>query len=294
MSQASSAATEGVGLAPLADTDRSVRSELIGRAWPLVIQAARVLLRAVVTLVVVLAAWILFLKGFHVSSFIGKGPLDVWRYLLSGAASGAHRSAILSESGITLRDAFLGLAGGTLAALACAVSFNLSRLTSSTFLPVAMVLRSVPLVAITPLIVGIIGRNVVSITVIAGIVTFFPTLVNVTLALRRTPSEAVDLCRAYGARPVQAMWKVQIPNALPSLFASLRIAAPLALVGAMLAEWLATGQGIGYKILTAAANSDYTGLWARVALVTFYSAALYQLIGVVERVVLRRVGGELS
>lgn len=247
-------------------------------------------MRALVTLVVVLAAWELFLKAFHVSSFIGKGPLDVWRYLFVGPAAGPHRSALIGESGVTLRDAFLGLVGGTVAAVALAVSFNLSRLASSTFLPVAMFLRSVPLVAMTPLIVGIFGRNLAATTVIAGVVTFFPTLVNLTLALRRTPAEAVDLCRAYGAKPVQAMWKVQIPNALPSLFASLRIAAPLALVGAMLAEWLATGQGLGYKILTAAAVSDYNGLWARVVLVTLYSAALYRLIGIAEAAMLRRFG----
>jgi ABC-type nitrate/sulfonate/bicarbonate transport system permease component len=245
---------------------------------------------SVVTLVVILAAWELFLKAFHVSSFIGKGPADVWRYVARGSAAGAHRRALLSESGTTLRDAFLGLGGGTVAAVACAMAFNLSRLASSTFLPFAMVLRSVPLVAMTPLIVGVFGRTLLAITVIGGIVTFFPTLVNVTLALRRTPKEALDLCRAYGAKPFHTLWKVQVPNALPSLFASLRIAAPLALVGALLAEWLATGQGLGYKILTAAASSDYNGLWARVVLVTVYSALLYQLIGVVERAILARYG----
>ena len=246
-------------------------------------------LGALITLVAILAAWELFLKAFHVSSFIGKGPLDVWRYL-AGSGAGAHRRALVSESGTTLRDAFLGLVGGTVAAVLCAMAFSLSRLASSTFLPFAMVLRSVPLVAMTPLIVGVFGRTLMAITVIGGIVTFFPTLVNVTLALRRTPKEALDLCRAYGASPLNTLWKVQVPSALPSLFASLRIAAPLALVGALLAEWLATGQGLGYKILTAAASSDYNGLWARVVLVTLFSAVLYQLIGALERAVLARYG----
>lgn len=250
----------------------------------------RGVLRAAITLVVILAAWELFLKAFHVSSFIGKGPLDVWRYLFTQADASGHRSAMVGESGTTLRDAFLGLAGGTVAAVLFAVAFNLSRMVSSTFLPFAMVLRSVPLVAMTPLIVGVFGRTLLAITVIAGIVTFFPTLVNLTLALRRTPQEALDLCRAYGASPAATLWKVQIPNALPALFASLRIAAPLSLVGALLAEWLATGQGLGYKILTAAAVSDYNGLWTRVVLVTLYSAVLYQLIGTVERAVLARFG----
>jgi len=254
------------------------------------VASALALGRGVVTLVVVLAAWILFLKAFHISSFVGKGPLDVWRYLTSGSDAAANRSELLSESGYTLRDAFLGLAGGTVAALACAVAFNVWRGTSAAFMPIAMVLRSVPLVALTPLIVAVFGRTLVAVTVITGIVTFFPTLVYVTLALRRTPVESLELCRAYGGSTAKTLWKVQVPSALPSLFASLRIAAPLSLVGALLAEWLATGQGLGWNMIEAATESDYNGLWTRVVVVTALSALLYKVIGAAEQKVLARFG----
>ena len=73
----------------------------------------------------------------------------------------------------------------------------------------------------------------------------------------------MDLCQAYGASPLTTLRKVQVPSALPALLASLRIAAPLALVGALLAEWLATGKGLGFKLLQAGALSDYSALWAR-------------------------------
>ena len=135
-------------------------------------------------------------------------------------------------------------------------------------MPIAMVLRSVPLVAMTPLIVLVFGRGLMAVTVIAGIVTFFPTLVNVTLALRATPQESIDLCRAYGASPRHTLRKVQVPSALPALFASLRIAAPLALVGALLAEWLATGQGLGYLIQTSMTLVGLQPAVGRVVLVT--------------------------
>src|SRR3984885_1148568 len=140
----------------------------------------------------------------------------------------------------------------------------------------------------TPLIALIFGRDIQAVTVIARIVTFFPTLVNVTLALRATPKESIDLCHAYGASPLATLWKVQVPNALPALMASLRIAAPLSLVGALLAEWLATGKGLGYKLLQAGALSDYSGLWSRVVLITLYSVILYKVIGLIELRVLDR------
>jgi ABC-type nitrate/sulfonate/bicarbonate transport system permease component len=252
------------------------------------IRALRAVLSGAVSIGFVIFFWWGFLRFFHVLHFVGKGPGDVWRYLMTSADAAAHRKIIFRETQTTLRDAFLGLAFGSLAAVGAALVFNLWRPIQRTFMPIAMVLRSVPLVAMTPLIVLIFGRGLVTITVIAGIVTFFPTLVNVTLALSGTPRESLDLMAAYGASPSKTLWKVQVPSALPALFASLRIAAPLALVGALLSEWLATGKGLGYSILQAGALSDYNGLWARVAVITICSVLLYRLIGAVERVVLVR------
>lgn len=246
--------------------------------------------KALISVALVLVAWEAFLKIFHVSTFVGKGPLDVWRYLTSQSGAAANRAAIVRESATTLRDALLGLGGGTLAAVGAAVGFHLWKPASQALMPIAITLRSVPLVAMTPLIVGVFGQNLGAVTIIAGVVTFFPTLVNVTIALNSAPREAIDLCRAYGAGPRTTLMKVQVPTALPALFASLRIAAPLALVGALLAEWLATGKGLGYTMLTAGAQSDYPAVWARVVVATVYALALYILVGVIEGAVLRRFG----
>ena len=161
-------------------------------------------------------------------------------------------------------------------------------------MPIAMVLRSVPLVAMTPLIALIFGRGLVGVTVIAGIVTFFPTLVNVTLALRATPQASIDLFQAYGAGQLTTLRKVQLPSALPALFASLRVAAPLALIGALLAEWLATGRGLGYLMLQSETLSDYNMLWAATVLVTAYSVFLYTAISGVEKRVLVRFSDGIS
>jgi ABC-type nitrate/sulfonate/bicarbonate transport system permease component len=271
---------------------RVVAPDQTGSPWPAIVAKGLVVAlgRAVLTLAVVLGLWMLFLDLFHVSSFVGKTPLDIWRYLFDGPQSSSRIHQLIQPSEITLRDASLGLAAGTLAAVGASLSFVLWRAAASMVLPFAMVLRSVPLVAMTPLIVGLFGRNLKAITIIAGVVTFFPTLVNVSLALQRTPKESLDLCRAYGASPATTLWKVQIPSSLPSLFASMRIAAPLALTGALLAEWLATGKGLGYLIITSESVSEYDLLWAGVVLVTLYSTILYSLIGLVERLVMRRFG----
>jgi ABC-type nitrate/sulfonate/bicarbonate transport system permease component len=159
-------------------------------------------------------------------------------------------------------------------------------------MPVAMAFRAVPLVAMTPLIALVFGRDILGVTVISGIVTFFPTLINVSVALRLVPASSIDVMRAYGAGPGLTLRKVQLPSALPALFASIRIAAPLALVGALLAEWLLTGKGLGYLMLTAQYGYDYDLMWAAAAITTFSAIVLYGLVASVEQVVLTRFSND--
>jgi len=259
------------------------------RVWSI----ARRILSAVISIIVILGAWRLFLFLAHVDHFVGKTPMDVWHYLTASSTSAKAQSLpargnLYPAALTTLKDAFFGLAAGTIAALACSIVFNLRRSVEQTVMPLAMVLRSVPLVAMTPLITLVFGRGLMGVTVIAGIVTFFPTLVNVTLALRATPQASIDLFRAYGSGPIKTLRKVQLPNALPAIFASLRVAAPLALVGALLAEWLATGRGLGYLMLQAGSLSNYNLLWTAAALATAFSMILYTAISGIEKLVLAR------
>ncbi|MDQ1432230.1 MAG: hypothetical protein QOF40_2832 [Actinomycetota bacterium] len=248
------------------------------------------LLTMVLSIALILVVWQLFLEIFGIDPFIGRGPLEVWDYLTTGQVGADARQQLGDASITTLTDAGIGLFAGASIAVICALVFNLAPSAESTFMPMAIVLRSVPLVAMTPLITLIFGRGLLAVTVISGIVTFFPVLVNVSLALRSAPKAAIDLCHAYGADARTTLRKVQIPTALPALFASLRIAAPLALVGALLAEWLSTGKGLGYLMLQAGSLSNYNLLWSATALVTIYSVVAYSLIAAIEKIALAKYG----
>jgi sulfonate transport system permease protein len=260
------------------------------RHGPVAVRMLRAIAYGLFSLLFILAAWRVSLAVLQVSPFIGKGPLDVWAYLTDPDSGAANLAALETESLITLRDALIGLFAGSFAAVATAAAFVVFPSLQRILIGPALALQSVPLIAVTPVIVLIFGRNLMAIAVIGGIVAFFPTLVNVSLALQRTPQQSIDLVWVYGASPLATLCKVRLPAALPSFFASLRIAAPLAMTGAMLAEWLATGRGLGYTMLSASATSDYDGLWSRVAIATTITVAIYNLIGVVERFILNRFG----
>ncbi|TQS42350.1 ABC transporter permease [Cryptosporangium phraense] len=241
---------------------------------------------AVLSVLVICLVWQGLISGFGLDPFITRGPLDVWRYLTSGDS--AERHLLLDASVVTGRDAVIGMVSGTVAGLVASIVFVLYRGVEQAVMPIAMALRAVPLVAMTPLIALVFGRGLLSVTVIAGIVTFFPVLVNVVLALRAVPASSFDLMRAYGASTSATLWKVQFPSALPSLFAALRIAAPLALVGALLAEWLTTGQGLGYLMLQSVTTFELDRMWAAVTIVTVASIVLYGAISAAEQLALAR------
>lgn len=231
--------------------------------------------RAAISLGTVLALWQLLVWSWGENlSFSTRGPADVFRYLTDGANAEA-RSLILEHLWVTLGHAGLGLAVGTFAALVLAVVFNAFSPIEQSLMPVAMVLRSVPLVAMAPLISLVFGRGLVTVAVVGAIVTFFPTLVNVNLGLRMAPKSAVDLVRAYGGRKVFTLTRIQIPFALPALFAALRATAPLAITGAMLAEFFLVGNGLGHSINVARSSFDYTGMWAQAAIATLASVLVY-------------------
>jgi ABC-type nitrate/sulfonate/bicarbonate transport system permease component len=190
----------------------------------------------------------------------------------------------------TLTDAGIGFAAGVLAACVTAALFVLIRPVEVAFMPIAMLLRSVPLVAMAPLLLLIFGRDIAGVAAIGGIVVFFPALVNIVLGLRSASPQSLDLVRVAGGSSWMALRKVAIPTALPHFFAALRISVPGAMTGAMLAEWLATGQGLGGEIFRSIGRASYSGVWTIVVLVTLSSILLYTLVGIIESLILARWG----
>ncbi|OPG04112.1 ABC transporter permease [Streptomyces sp. GKU 895] len=248
----------------------------------------RPLLNVIVTMAAVVVLWIVFLEVYDLDPLVAKSPVDIFHYLFTGTDADAHRSLVSSGLGRTLLDAGFGFVAGLVAAVVVAVVFVLSRSVEQALLPVAVVLRSVPLVAMTPLITLVFGRGLMATTVISGLIVFFPALVTMAFGLRSASRQAADLCRAYGAGDWTVARKVMLPSAVPAFFASARVGVPGALIGALLAEWLSTGQGLGYAMLKDSSTFDYDHLWASVAVLTAVSALAYNIIAAVETVALAR------
>ena len=262
-----------------AETTRNVLRALAGSV-----------LTFLLTIIAVLAIWVGVLWITGVSPYIAKSPADVWAYLATDPDAAANRAELGANLLVTLGNAFIGFVAGLVAALITAIAFHLSKGVEHALMPIAMLLRSVPLVAFAPVIIMIFQRDVWTVAVMGGIVVYFPALVNIAFGLKSASPQMNDVVTVYGGNARTALRKVALPTSLPAFFAAVRISVPGAITGALLAEWLATGTGIGGVIGTYTSQAQFTALWASVVAVTAASLVLYNLAQIVENVVLARMG----
>jgi ABC-type nitrate/sulfonate/bicarbonate transport system permease component len=246
---------------------------------------------ALLTFVIVLALWWAVVNLTGISPYVAKGPADVWEFFFTSDEAAVNRAEMMPLLAQTLADAAIGFVVGMLVAVVLALAFSLSRSVEMGVMPLALLLRSVPLVAIAPVIILITGRGTpASVAVIGSIVVLFPALASIMFGLSRASKESLDLVHVYGGGRATQLRKVNVPGALPSLFAAARVSVPGAVTGALLAEWLSTGQGIGGMIQKFSASARFDELWASVALITIVTLLLYNIVQVVENVVLARMG----
>jgi ABC-type nitrate/sulfonate/bicarbonate transport system permease component len=246
------------------------------------------------TTVFVILAWWAAIILLRLDPLSAKTPADVFHYAFTHPQAAAHRAALGKALGKTLGDAFIGYIAGMAIGSLLAAGTSLSRTIEQAVLPLAMVLRSVPLAALTPIITLVFGHGVLAVTAVSAVVVFFPTYVNVLLGLRSASHEMTDVADAYGGSQLQAFWKIRVPTAIPALMASARIAVPTALIGVIIAEWLVSGGGVGQYMIESQHSLDYGALWCAAVGLTVASAVLYAFVGLAERIALRWLSGVSS
>ncbi|MFT4286939.1 ABC transporter permease [Nocardioides sp.] len=252
------------------------------------------LARPVFNLVFVIAAlvvvWLLLLEVGNVNPLVARKPGQVLDYLFDPEKGAANRSAVLDPLWQTLLDAGIGFVAGLLAATAVAVGTYLSRGVEAATMPVAMVVRTVPLVALAPIITLIFGNGFWTVAAMSGIVVLFPALVTISFGLRSVSDQMRDVVRVYGGSTWAVLRRVAFPSALPSFFAAIRISVPGAVTGALIAEFYTTPASVGKAVNQALALYKYDLVWSLLVVVTLASIVLYMVAQLLERVVLTRYG----
>ena len=252
----------------------------------------RYVLRALLTVGIVLALWYGLMEAFGLNRFFAKRPADVWAHLATVPDAAANRAALAWAFGQTMVLTVPGYLAGLALGAGLAAAVVLRPGLSATALPLAIALRSVPILTTAPLIALMLGRGAAGTITITAVMIFFPTFVACLNGLRQMPGQVHDVFASYGASPAQRLIHAQLPAMLPAFFAAARMAVPAAILAATTTEWLATGIGMGTLMAVSASTSAYSMLWSTVVLLSVTASLAYIAVEAVERRVLRRYGPE--
>ncbi len=196
-------------------------------------------------------------------------------------------SLLLGNLWPTLIEALAGFVIGNLAAVLLAVLFVHNRLLQAAYFPIVLFFNTIPILALSPIILLIFGLGMTPKIVIAAVICFFPTLVNMIRGLDSASSNEHELFRVLSATRWEVFWSLRLPRALPMLFSSLRIASATAVIGAIVGEWIGSDKGLGALIIQASFNYQSDRLYAAIVLSSGLSIALFCLVVLIERRAIR-------
>lgn len=194
---------------------------------------------------------------------------------------------------VTLRITLLAFAFAVFGGVALAILFSQSRIIEMALFPYAVILQVTPVVAIAPLVLIWVGFDNVNtaLLVLAWIVAFFPILSNTTLGLRSVDHNLMDLFTLYGATRWQRLWSLQLPAALPYILGGMKISGGLALIGAVVAEFVAgsgAGTGLAWRIIEAGNRLQVPTMFAALLLLSLLGILIFFSLTLLEYLTLRR------
>jgi NitT/TauT family transport system permease protein len=227
----------------------------------------------------VLFAWEAAVRLFDVPAFILPRPSNVFLALYRGLASTMYFEHIR----VTLTETLIGFLLGTTFAFLLGTAVALSRRTEYFLYPFIVMFQAMPKVALAPIIIIWFGLGLTSKVVTAALVAFFPLLVNTVVGLRSTDEDRLNLMRSLAASRWQIFWMLQLPNAMPYIFAGLEIAMIFSLLGAIVAELVGAESGLGMLIQSMNFTMDVAGQFSVLLILSAVGLALNGIVTAIRR-----------
>jgi NitT/TauT family transport system permease protein len=236
-------------------------------------------LRIVVVLAGTLVFWEFACRVFAVRAFLLPPPSTILVVFYD------NMPWLLGHALYTLEETILGFVYAVVAGVILAILI-ISRFLEETLYVLLVTLNSIPKVAIAPLFVVWMGNGVQPKVAIAATIAVFVIVVDLVLGLRSVDPEMLDLARSFKGSWFQTLVKIRFPHALPHLFAGMKVGITLALIGAIVGEFVASDRGLGYVILLSQGQFETATMFAAVVLLSIMGTALFFIVDVIERLAL--------
>ncbi|WP_213739157.1 ABC transporter permease [Bradyrhizobium sp. dw_411] len=242
-------------------------------------QAGRAL-KVVASLLVIALIWEMSCRFFSIPAYLIPAPSSIVAKLIE------KRDLYVYHGWITLYETFAGFAVAVIFGIAAAMLIVLVPSIRDVLMPLLLIAQLVPKVAIAPILLVWFGYGVLPKVIIAFLVAFFPIVVNVGLGLAAVEKELLDLGKSLEASRWQIFWKFRIPSALPELFGGMKIAVTLAIIGAIIGEFVGGDKGLGYLVIIANQELDTPLAFAALFVISAIGIALYALVEFAERMLI--------
>ena len=225
-----------------------------------------------------LAAWEALVRGFHLPSYILPAPSLIWTQSLAAGPS------LLGHTVATLETTLGGFILSILIAAPIAILIAASPVLSNAIYPALVLTQSVPKVALAPILITTMGANEASRLVVTVLVAFFPLVLSMATGLLAAPPELLELGRSLKITRWQEFWRIRLPSAVPFVFSGLKLAITFAVVGAVVAEFVAAERGLGYLVVSALAFFKTPLAFGALLILAVMGVVLFQAVVVIERV----------
>lgn len=249
-------------------------TERAGRGWDAVPWLPVVVVAALIGLWQA-AVWLL-----RPPVWLLPSPVDVLRALIRW--KGTLPVHILT----TLYETLAGFTLAVMVAVPISVVMASSRIAKNIVYPILLALQSVPKIAIAPLLLIWVGYGEPPKIIVAFLVCFFPIVVSTTQGLDAVPQDWLDLARSLSATPRQILFKIRFPSAMPYMFVGFKVAMTLAVMGAVIGEFVGSERGLGYLILISSSQAETALAFGAMLLLAVLSVSLYFIVELVERLVI--------
>lgn len=230
------------------------------------------------TLIFLVAFWELACRFLNVPAYLLPRPSQ-----LAAALTDVSANAWFENIWATLRVVLMGFTISFVISIPLAMMIVKSRLLMRTVSPLLVIIQSTPIVAVAPIIVVTLGAGTLPRVVITCMITFFPLVVSTTTGLRATPDELIRLSRSLRAPISRQFLQIRLPYAVPYILSGAKVAVTLAVIGAVVAEFVAANQGLGYMILYATSLFKLPQAFVALLILLCISLGLYQLVLAIEQ-----------
>ena len=229
--------------------------------------------------------WEYLVRSLNVADYILPPPSQILERLITS------RHMLINHAVVTLQEAILGFVLGAFSGMTCAAAMARSRAVERMLYPLVISSQTFPKEALAPIFVVWFGFGILPKVIIAGLISFFPVVINTTRGLLSVDPLILDLMRSLSARPHQVFLKVQLPNAIPYLFAALKICVTLSVIGAVVGEFVGASAGLGHLIRLANSELATDLTFATLIVLGAMGTSLFLLVEGLEKGLMRRWRG---